>query len=495
MGNDQLSEVIKFNISLFDGTTNADICFNKGKYETRHIIALFIVYCFKISMEIEKASKTEKNDIIDILSNIIDAIEVKDVYLNDIITYCGNYKYSEESINGDLNIIGVFYRDFDKYKIIKDIPMHTSNYQLTISVLSLFHNIIDRITLGYIEEYSDEEYDILICSIKKVISFYWDYRNQVVSEDELEVLFDILLGFIVNKNKHAINILSTTKRYGAAERLEEISKEVDTIIDLLYVGDIEGAEEIVNKYESIVLLQDYIIESDIDNNIYFSSNDIIEKVYFDMIYLKENKQSKEMLFPVRKYLYNSAMYYIYIENYDEALVTLLKVLKYNPIDIEVYMEIAYIYTKLNRISEGFDLIKEKAIFAYKPQDFARCYRQLGYYYIEWNKYEEAMACYIYSNYIYSNVNAVKQVEYIISRFNVSERELNSFKMNKVVSILEENNLPMYSNEWLKFELILSEKIEGFALEKSIKYLEWFYGITKDEKILSKIKHLEVHLTK
>ena len=63
-------------------------------------------------------------------------------------------------------------------------------------------------------------------------------------------------------------------------------------------------------------------------------------------------------------------------------------------------------------------------YSYYPQDIARCYRNLGYYYVEENDLKTALALYIYSMEYETSPLAYAEIKFIQSKTDNMELPLN-----------------------------------------------------------------------
>ncbi|MDR1978831.1 MAG: tetratricopeptide repeat protein, partial [Synergistaceae bacterium] len=85
-----------------------------------------------------------------------------------------------------------------------------------------------------------------------------------------------------------------------------------------------------------------------------------------------------------------------LKRYGEARTALQKALRWNPIKVSILFELAETY-KIEKKLDKFREITVKCFhYAYTSQDLARCYRNLGYYYIERQDYDLAVALFNYS---------------------------------------------------------------------------------------------------
>lgn len=131
--------------------------------------------------------------------------------------------------------------------------------------------------------------------------------------------------------------------------------------------------------------------------------------------------------------------YIAVEEkeYDKALEYLNKSLKYNPINIDSFFEIVEAYkmsSNLDKMKESIDNLYD---YLYDASSLARYYRNLGFYYIEKEKYELAFSLYLISIRYENNNFALNEMLYIRKKLNDSDYIIED---NKAVKMLKENDI-------------------------------------------------------
>ena len=110
--------------------------------------------------------------------------------------------------------------------------------------------------------------------------------------------------------------------------------------------------------------------------------------------------SKKQIKTVRQMTENfSHLYYLYgailfeQKNFKAASLALRKSIRINPINDMAIFELAEI-SKLNKkMGDYFEIIKECLPVIYTSHGLSRCYRNIGYYFIEKEMYKEAIVMY------------------------------------------------------------------------------------------------------
>lgn len=131
--------------------------------------------------------------------------------------------------------------------------------------------------------------------------------------------------------------------------------------------------------------------------------------------------------------------YIAVEEkkYDNALEYLNKSLKYNPINVDSFFEIIEAYKMSGNLDNMKESIDNLYDYLYDASSLARYYRNLGFYYIEKEKYELAFSLYLISIRYEHNNFALNEMLYIRKKLNDSDYIIED---NEAVKMLKENDI-------------------------------------------------------
>lgn len=307
---------------------------------------------------------------------------------------------------------------------------------------------------GQIEIYKDHPYNKEI--IKEISRMMWD----CLSEDEKQEFIDLS-----NKENPIMDILN----------------------DIYF--DIENGnyETPLKKLDEFMETFPGMFEDDKVSEYHFFTNPLEELIFLKYIGLK-----KELRYiPDNKPLLD--LYYVYgfllleSKQYEKAEEYLKKAIKINPVSSRIILELTEIYKVHTYTFNEFIIRTSDALkYAYYPQDVARCYRNLGYYYVEENDFRTALALYIYSMEFEPSPLAYAEIKYIQSR---SKLELS---LTECIEIIEGKNIQLGVNPFILEcldELIL--EYEKNNLPNQVRYfLELKFDITNDEKILERINKIK-----
>lgn len=272
----------------------------------------------------------------------------------------------------------------------------------------------------------------------------------------------------------------------------EFKKNMETIKGLIKNKDYEKAENML--LDLITQSNNKVIED--ENNTYYSFNNYIEILIFWYMY----KPEKRNICPDINY---SEIYYylgfinIEIKNYGKAQEYFKKGLEWNPMDVSIMFENAYLYRMLGDIERYKAEIEKTNPFIYEIGYMAKYYRELGWYYVEKKSFDLANALYTQSLAFYETDMAKRELEFIAksenrkARLSTAEemqklfRDYNitfGFNRNTVDIIIDEYNRLYNENPQPDVINFISKKLYDITLDD--KYMT-FYEL-KDENTETKI---------
>lgn len=309
-----------------------------------------------------------------------------------------------------------------------------------------------------IERYKDHPYNKEI--IREVSRMMWD----CLSEDEKEEYMEI------------------------SEKENPVMDILNEIYEFIEVGD----------YKKVLSILDSFMESFPgmfeDDNVseYHSFTNPLE----ELLFRKYIGAEKEVRFiPDNTPLLD--LYYVYgfllleDEQLEKAEEYLKKARKINPVSARIILELTEIYKKHTPSFNKFVMYTTEALtYSYYPQDIARCYRNMGYYYIEENQLDIAVSLFRYSMVFEMNVMAYSELNYIESRGQDIDMSLEDS-----INLLKSKNIQIGPNPFILETLseFASEYEANNLYNQSIYFYELLLNLTKDEEILEKIKKLETKI--
>lgn len=302
-----------------------------------------------------------------------------------------------------------------------------------------------------IEVYKDHPYNKEI--IKEISRMMWD----CLSEDEKQEFIDI------SENENPI---------------------MDILNDIYY--DIENGRYDVPREELDKFMETFqdMFEDDKVSEYHYFTNPLEELIFRKYIGAK-----KELRYiPDNQPLLD--LYYVYgfllLENqeYDKAEEYLKKATRINPVSSRIILELTEIYkVHTYTFNEFFIRTCDALKYAYYPQDIARCYRNLGYYYIEENQMKTALALFIYSMEYEASPLAYTEIKYIQGQTGNMELTL-----MECIEIIESKNIQIGVNPFILETLdeFIKEYESNKLYNQLLYFLELKFDLTNDEKTLEKI---------
>ena len=223
----------------------------------------------------------------------------------------------------------------------------------------------------------------------------------------------------------------------------------------------------------------------------FEDDKVSEYHYFtnpleDLIFRKYIGAEKELRYiPDNQPLLD--LYYVYgfllLENqeYDKAEEYLKKAIRINPVSARIILELTEIYkVHTYTYNEYFIRTCDALKYSYYPQDIARCYRNLGYYYIEENQMKTALALYIYSMEFEASPLAYTEIKYIQSKNDNMELTL-----NECIEIIESKNIQLGVNPFIIETLneLIKEYMKNKLYNQALYFMKLQFDLTHDVETL------------
>ena len=278
------------------------------------------------------------------------------------------------------------------------------------------------------------------------------------------------------------------------QEFRDIAERENPIMDILndIYFDIENGnyEPPLEKLDKFMESFPGMFEDDKVSEYHFFTNPLEELIFRKYVGLK-----KEMRYiPDNQPLLD--LYYVYgfllleTQQYEKAEVYLKKALKINPVSARIILELTEIYkVHTYTYNEYFIRTCDALKYAYYPQDIARCYRNLGNYYIEENQMKTAMALFIYSMEFEASPLAYREIKDIQSK---NDLELS---LEECIEIIDAKNIQLGVNPFVLdcIDEFIREYEENKLDNQLLYFLELKLNITNDEKILEKINDIEKNI--
>ena len=312
---------------------------------------------------------------------------------------------------------------------------------------------------------------------KKYLSSQMDvYRNHPNNKEILNEISSMMWDCLSEFEKEEYNQIIENKTQ-LMDILNEVAYEIENGKSKVAL---EKLDKFINKYQSP-------FENDDDAEYHFFTNTLEELIFMRYIGSKNEIKYIPTNQPVLDLYYIYGFLLLEDKQFEKSEKYLKKAIKINPVSSRVILELSEIY-KIHTYTYNkyYMFVSDALKYAYYPQDIARCYRQLGFYYIEENQMEIALALFIYSMEYELSPQAYSEINYIQSKN--SELKLN---LDECINIIKNKNIQLGVNPFVLDTLYeLADEYEKNRLySQSLYYYEIIYDLTNDENILEKIKNI------
>ncbi len=229
------------------------------------------------------------------------------------------------------------------------------------------------------------------------------------------------------------------------KKLDKVANEHFSRID----DSLNQAEQFLFKKEfnkALKIIEDLIFE--LDENQPYRNDEVSEyynfEEFFEEILFRDlNSPEKELRRVPVPYtrIYNIYGYTLYeLDKFDEAKKCLEIGLGWNPVSFKLMSEYIEIFKLKGDLENFFKLTINAFKIAFRPQNVARCFRNLGYYFAEKELYSEAKAAYIMSlQFERDSEQALKELYYVDEKTN---HKLEKPPIEKVKEYSEKYGFPI-----------------------------------------------------
>ncbi|MBR4447094.1 tetratricopeptide repeat protein [Methanobrevibacter sp.] len=267
----------------------------------------------------------------------------------------------------------------------------------------------------------------------------------------------------------------------------EISEKENPIMDIL--NDIYFDVENGNYETPLKKLDDFMetfpgmFEDDKVSEYHYFTNPLEEMIFRKYIGLKKELRYIPDNQPLLDLYYVYGFLLLETQQYEKAEEYLRKAIKINPVSARIILELCEIYKVHTYTFNEFIIRTSDALkYAYLPQDIARCYRNLGHYYVEENQMKPALALYTYSMEYEASPLAYAEIKFIQSKGNIE------LTLNECIDIIKNKNIQIGPNPFILecLDELIDECERNNLPNQLLYFLELKFDATNDEKILEKM---------
>lgn len=274
--------------------------------------------------------------------------------------------------------------------------------------------------LGIKKEFSivSQEIDYSF-SGRKNLSYHRSTRGTKWEESVTESCKEIVIYILDNDDEQKSIVLWDSLLRNDKKSMEAALYEIRYNV---YKKELKKAERmmvaIVEKIEKAPMFQNDKVSE------YYTFNKAFEEILYRHLHKTEREIRRAEIPHSEIYLqYGNLLFEL--RRYQEARAALEKAVRWNSISLKVAFEYMKTFKAVGAPEEFASLTRSAFKYAYRAKDLARCYRNMGYYFVEKMEYRAAMGCYILSmQYDRDSKNAQSELYYIQTETDGALKRLN-----------------------------------------------------------------------
>ena len=258
---------------------------------------------------------------------------------------------------------------------------------------------------------------------------------------------------------------------------------MDILNDIYYDVENGNYETPLKKLDEFMESFPEMFEDDKMSEYHYFTNPLEEMIFRKYIGLKKELRRIPDNQPLLDLYYVYGFLLLESQRYDEAEEYLKKAISINPVSARIILELTEIYKVHTYTYNEFYMRTCDALkYAYYPQDIARCYRNLGYYYVEENQMQTAMALFIYSMEYEASPLAYAEIKFIQSKENME------LTLTESIDIIKSKNIQVGVNPFILdcLDELIDEYEKNGLHNQLLYFLELKFDITNDEETREKI---------
>lgn len=333
-----------------------------------------------------------------------------------------------------------------------------------------FDDIMHEITSGLT---GDNQKDIQYLNQKMQ-----EYKEHPLAKEILRACGRLLFEILPDEDKKELEKMIDNDSMGLEAELDEIRFNI-------YKKDFQKAlklcQLLVDKVESMNMFQDDQVSE------YHTFNELFEvMLYVYLFQPKKDLRPSPIPFSTIYGLYGSLL--VELQQLDEARAVLQKGLRWNPVDFSLTSEYIETFKMRGELETFFTKTLKAFKIAFRPADVARCFRNLGYYFVERELYQEAVAAYLLSTHFEKNKMVQSELYYIGQK--TGEPVANpTYEEMKIIA--EKYHFPLTANQDI-LGIAYSygkQAFEDREIEQARYCFTILYKLTDDEKIKALLDQL------
>lgn len=330
--------------------------------------------------------------------------------------------------------------------------------------------IMEEITLGLTGD-SDKDIRYLREQMEK-------FKDHKFAREIVRACGRLLYKTLPEEKKAELSKLIDNNEKGFDETIDEIKfniykKNYDVALELI--------ENMIKEYEAMHLYEDDEVSE--YHCFYEAMEDVLYHILFDP---QKDVRHCSIDFAQMYTIYGGLL--IDLKRFDDAEAALKKAVLWNPCNAHISFELSETYKLRGMLEEFEKQTRDTLNIVFRRESFARCFRNMAYYFVEKKEYKAAVCCLLYSNG-FAPSEKVQAELYYITKLTGEQYDP---KPEELAEYFSRYDLPLGPNkEMLKaaysYGMHLYEKGEK---QGAAYFLEIVAEFVKDEEIdgvLGKIK--------
>lgn len=264
---------------------------------------------------------------------------------------------------------------------------------------------------------------------------------------------------------------------------DNLNAELEEIGEYIKADDYDGADEILDE---LIEETENIYKED-ETERFFCFDSPIQFYLYDMKF-NPQKLIKRSEIDYRTFYLSKAHISIAYEKYEEAEEYLKKALYWNPVDTNIFFELARVFVKTNSLKKLNIVLKAVRSYILDKVSHAKYLAYMGEYFRLKNDLKTALSL----HYISQSVCETAISEKAVKEINEKEEILNPPVAEEIIEILKKDELiPSLDGEVLGMIYDLSYEMQKKLNMKNAMYcLDILYELTGDEKYIREKEYLE-----
>ena len=277
-----------------------------------------------------------------------------------------------------------------------------------------FDEIIKEINAGLTGDYEKD--------MKYLDEKSHEYKDHEMGKEILRACGRLMYEIMPEEKKQALNKAIEKDRNGDRAVIDEIRFNI-------YKKEYDKALKMLEDYEKKIVALGLYEDDKVSE--YFQFDEFMQEI----IYKYRNKPEKAIR--AAQSIPYCEVYMLYggllveLKRLEEARTMLKKGLRWNPLNFDMTMEYIETFKMEGNIDKAFELTIDAFKIAIHPAQLARCYRNLGFIFVEKKLYSEATACYIMSDQFEKDAKQTQSELYYIQHvtgktFNPSMKDFEAY---------------------------------------------------------------------